>query len=198
MAQNQTKQAKPHIGHPLEEIYVDIEEQLNERKVKEFKTDLVNLNNLVESDPKDSKIKDNLIGSISNVDIAIAALPIEERAKPEFVLKVINGLLSAANAEYEAAVAKNKITEPIEYQDSRGFVVYSHELYQGISGQMTTVNQEAHKAIDKALTELLKVWPAVIPPAQAIKTSEDVTKIINIIEENTEKVLSQTNTKVQN
>ena len=36
--QNQPKQAEPHIGHPVEEIYVDLEEQLNERKAKEFKT----------------------------------------------------------------------------------------------------------------------------------------------------------------
>lgn len=198
LVQNQPKQAKPHIGHPLEEIYVDIEEQLNERKVKEFKTNLVSLNNLVKSNPKDSKIKDNLISSMSDVDSAIAALPTEERSKPEFVLKVINGLLNAANAEYEAAIAKGKITEPIEYQDSRGFVVYSHELYQGISGQMTKANPEAHKAIDTALTELLKVWPAVIPPAQAVKTPEDVTKMVKTIDENTQKVLSQTNTKAQN
>ena len=40
---NQPKQAEPHIGHPVEEIYVDVEEQLNERKVKEFKTTLVSL-----------------------------------------------------------------------------------------------------------------------------------------------------------
>ena len=38
--QNQPKQAEPHIGHPVEEIYVDVEDQLNERKVKEFKTTL--------------------------------------------------------------------------------------------------------------------------------------------------------------
>ncbi|QYX33531.1 ComEA family DNA-binding protein [Sphaerospermopsis torques-reginae] len=197
LAQNQPKQAEPHIGHPVEEIYVDVEEQLNERKVKEFKTNLVSLTNLVKSNPQDAKIKDNFTNSMASVDSAIAALPSEERSKPEFVLKVINGLLDAANAEYGAAVAKGKITAPIEYQDSRGFVVYSHELYQGISGQMAQANPEAHKAIDTALTELLKVWPAVIPPAQAVKTPEDVTKMVKTIEENTQKVLSQTNNKAQ-
>lgn len=197
LAQNQPKQAEPHIGHPVEEIYVDVEEQLNERKVKEFKTNLVNLTNLVKSNPQDAKIKDNFTNSMASVDSAIAALPSEERSKPEFVLKVINGLLDAANAEYGAAVAKGKITAPIEYQDSRGFVVYSHELYQGISSQMAQANPEAHKAIDTALTELLKVWPAVIPPAQAVKTPEDVTKMVKTIEENTQKVLSQTNNKAQ-
>jgi hypothetical protein len=53
LEQNQPKQAEPHIGHPVEEIYVDVEEQLNERKVKEFKTNLVSLTDLVKSNPKD-------------------------------------------------------------------------------------------------------------------------------------------------
>jgi hypothetical protein len=107
-------------------------------------------------------------------------------------------LLDASNAEYGAAVAKGKITEPIEYQDSRGFVVYSNELYKTISSQMAQANPEAHKAIDTALTELLTVWPAAIPPAQAVKTPEDVTKLVKTIEENTQKVLEKTNTKAQN
>ncbi|MBD2295789.1 helix-hairpin-helix domain-containing protein [Anabaena sphaerica FACHB-251] len=198
LEQNQPKQAEPHIGHPVEEIYVDVEEQLNERKVKEFKTNLVSLTDLVKSNPKDAKIKTNFTTSMANVDGAIAALPAEQRSKQEFVLQVINGLLDAANAEYGAAVAKGKITAPIEYQDSRGFVVYSHELYKTISSQMAQANPEAHKAIDTALTELLKVWPAAIPPIQAVKTPDDVTKLVKTIEENTQKVLEKTNTKAQN
>ncbi|MFM2064570.1 MAG: hypothetical protein RLZZ507_4241, partial [Cyanobacteriota bacterium] len=190
---NQPKQAEPHIGHPVEEIYVDIEEQLNERKVKEFKSDLVSLTDLVKSNPKDTKIKTNFTTSVQAIDGAIAALPAEQRSKPEFVLQVINGLLDAANAEYGAAVANGKITEPIEYQDSRGFVVYSHELYKQISSQMAQESPEAHKAIDTALAELLKVWPAAIPPTQAVKIPDDVTKLVKTIEENTQQVLGKTN-----
>jgi hypothetical protein len=197
LEQNQPKQAEPHIGHPVEEIYVDVEDQLNERKVKEFKTTLVSLTNLVKSNPKDAKIKENFTSSVASVDSAIAALPTEERSKPEFVLQVINGLLDAANSEYGAAIANGKIAEAIEYQDSRGFVIYSSELYKGISSQMAQANPEAHKAIDTAFTELIKVWPTPIPPAQAVKTPEEVTKIVKTIEENTQKVISQTSTKAQ-
>jgi hypothetical protein len=197
LEQNQPKQAEPHIGHPVEEIYVDVEEQLNERKVKEFKTNLVSLTNLVKSNPKDAKIKSNLTTSMANVHGAIAALPAEQRSKPEFVLQVINGLLDSANAEYGAAVANGKISAPIEYQDSRGFVIYSHELYKTISSAMAQSDPEAHKAIDTTLTELLKVWPAAIPPAQAVKTPNDVTKLVKTIEENTQKILEEANTKAQ-
>lgn len=193
--QNQPKQAQPHIGHPVEEIYIDIEEQLDERKVKEFKSNLVSLTDLVKSNPKDAKIKTNFTTAVQAVDNAITILPTEQRSQPEFILPVINSLLDAANSEYGAAVAKGKITAPIEYQDSRGFVVYSQELYKSISSQMIQENPEAHKAIHTAFGELVKVWPAAIPPAQAVKTPEDVTKLVKTIEENTQKVREKTHSQ---
>jgi Helix-hairpin-helix motif len=195
--QNQPKQAEPHIGHPVEEIYVDVEEQLNERKVKEFKTTLVSLQDLVKSSPKDSKVKTNFTSSVQAVDGAIAALPADERSKPAFVLQVINELLDAANSEYGAAIADGKVTAPIEYQDSRGFVVYANDLYKGISTQVAQADPEAHKAIDASFTELIKVWPAAIPPAKAVKTPNDVTKLVKIIEENSQKVVNKSNTQAQ-
>ncbi|MBE9050029.1 helix-hairpin-helix domain-containing protein [Nostocales cyanobacterium LEGE 11386] len=189
LEQNQPKQAEPHIGHPVEEIYVDVEEQLNERQVKEFKTTLVSLQNFVKSNPKDAKVKTNLAASMQAVDGAIATLPPEQRSKPGFVLQVINELLDAANAEYTAAIANDKIAAPIEYQDSRGFVAYANELYQGISSQIAPENPEAHKAIEASFTELKAAWPSVIPPAKAAKTPDDVTKLVTTIEQNSQKIM---------
>ncbi|MFN5894087.1 MAG: helix-hairpin-helix domain-containing protein, partial [Dolichospermum sp.] len=40
-----------------------------------------------------------------------------------------------------------------------------------------------------------KVWPAAIPPAQAVKTPEDVTKLVKTIEENTRKVREKTHSQ---
>ncbi|MBD2251920.1 helix-hairpin-helix domain-containing protein [Nostoc parmelioides] len=195
--QNQPKQAEPHIGHPVEEIYVDVEEQLNERKVKEFKTTLVSLQDLVKSKPKDAKVKTDFTASVQSVDGAIAALPAAQRSKPGFVLQVINGLLDAANSEYGAAIADGKIAAAIEYQDSRGFIVYANELYKGISSQVAQANPEADKAINASLAELTKAWPAAIPPATPVKTPEEVTKLVKTIELNSQKVIDQSSTQAQ-
>ncbi|MBK1986050.1 helix-hairpin-helix domain-containing protein [Sphaerospermopsis aphanizomenoides BCCUSP55] len=197
LEQNQPKQAEPHIGHPVEEIYIDVEEQLNERKIKEFKTTLVSLQDLVKTNPKNEKIKSNFHNSMVAVDNAIAALPKDEISKPAFVLQVINSLLDAANSEYGAAVANGKIAAPIEYQDSRGFVIYANDLYKGISAQITQINPEFSKSIETNLAELIKVWPTVIPPNQAVKTPEDVTKMVKNIEENSQKIIQQSTTKAQ-
>jgi hypothetical protein len=195
--QNLPKQAEPHIGHPVEEIYVDVEEQLNERKVKEFKTTLVGLQDLVKSNPKNAKVKTDFVASTQAVDGAIAALSTEERSKPKFVLQVINGLLDSANSEYGAAIANGKIAAAIEYQDSRGFVTYANELYKGIASQVAQADSEADKAIEASLGDLTKVWPAAVPPAKPVKTPDDVTKLVKTIEQNSQKVIDQSSTKAQ-
>ncbi|MBD2339355.1 helix-hairpin-helix domain-containing protein [Calothrix sp. FACHB-156] len=195
--QNQPKQAEPHIGHPVEEIYVDVEEQLNERKVKEFKTSLVSLQDLVKSNPKNPKLKTDFTTSVQAVDGAIASLPEAQRSKPGFVLQVVNGLLDAANSEYGAAIANGKISAAIEYQDSRGFVVYANELYKSIASQVAQTSPEANKAIEASFADLVKVWPAAIPPATPVKTPEDVTKLVKTIEQNSQIVIDKTSSQAQ-
>ncbi len=186
----QPKQAEPHIGHPVEEIYTDVEEQLNERKVKEFKTTLISLQDLVKSQPKDAKVATEFGTSMQAVDAAIQGIPEAQRQSPKFVLQVINGLLDAANAEYGAAIADNKISALIEYQDSRGFVIYANTLYQTIAAQMAKEQPEAHKAITTSMAELAKNWPSVTAPAAPVKTPDQVTQLIKTIEQNSQKVIS--------
>ncbi|OKH43649.1 DNA uptake protein [Calothrix sp. HK-06] len=195
--QNQPKAAEPHIGHPVEEIYADVEEQLNERKVKEFKTTLISLQDLVKSNGKADSVKTNFTNSMQAVDGAIAILPQPEREKNAFNLQVINGLLDSANSEYGAAVADGKISAAIEYQDSRGFVVYANELYKTIATNMAKENPEVHKNIQASMTELNKVWPAAIPPATPVKAPLEVTKLVKAIEAESQKAIDKASTKAQ-
>ncbi|MGV0023506.1 helix-hairpin-helix domain-containing protein [Phormidesmis priestleyi] len=180
--------AEPHIGHPVEEIYADVEDQLNERNIKEFKTTLIALQDQVKAGAKDAnKVSSEFKTSMQSVEGAIAALPDTQRNSPNFVLQVINGLLDTANSEYGAAIADNKITQEIEYQDSRGFVAYANQLHQGIAPQLAKDNPEAAKAIATTLTELSQVWPSPLPPAAPVKSPDEVTKLIKTIEMNTQK-----------
>lgn len=189
----QPAQAEPHIGHPVEEIYVDVEDQLQERKVPEFKDSLISLQDFVKSSPKDAKVNTNFATSMQAIDGAIQVLPEQQRSSPEFVLQVINELLDAANSEYGAAIADNKIAAVIEYQDSRGFVEYANTLYQGIASKMAQTNAEAHKAIETSMGELTKAWPSAIAPAAPVKTPAQVSQLIKTIEQNSQKVIGAAN-----
>lgn len=189
----QPKQAEPHIGHPVEEIYVDVEDQLSERSVKEFKTTLISLQDLVKSQPKNSKVNSDFAVSMQSVDGAIQGLTVQ-RQSPEFVLQVINELLDAANSEYGAAIANGKVAAAIEYQDSRGFVTYADELYKRISSKVAIEHPNAHKAIETSMAELIEAWPTPTAPAAPIKTPEQVSQLVKTVEQNSQKVINNSNT----
>lgn len=182
-------QAEPHIGHPVEEIYADVEDQLNERKVAAFKDPLIALQDEVKAGAKNaSKVTSGYESSMKSIDAAINALPESQRQTPSFVLQVINGLLDTANSEYGAAIANNKIAQVIEYQDSRGFVVYANELYKSIADAMLKTQPDAHKTISTKLAELTTTWAAVTPPETLVKTSDQVSALVKEIEGSTQKV----------
>jgi DNA uptake protein ComE-like DNA-binding protein len=188
---NKIKDAEPHIGHPVEEIYTDVADQLTERKVKEFKTSLIALEDLVKAGAKENtKVATNFKTSMQAIDLAIAALPESQRKSPNFILQVINGLLDTANSEYGAAIADGKIKAAIEYQDSRGFIIYADNLYKEIATNMAKEHPEAHKLIEANIKQLKTVWPAVTPPATAVKTPAEVGKLIAAIEQSTQKIIA--------
>ena len=184
------EQAEPHIGHPVEEIYADVQEQLQERKVPEFKKQLMSLQDLVKSKPNDPQLGTQFEASMKAVDQAIAALAETQRQAPKFALQVINGLLDQANSEYGAAIANGKISAAIEYQDSRGFVTYADTLKNTIADQLTKQNSEAQKAIADTMAQLKTAWPSAVPPAAPVLPTDKVTQLIKTIEKDAQKISS--------
>jgi len=185
------EQAEPHIGHPVEEIYVDVQEQFQERKVSDFKDKLMRLQDLVKSKPNDPQLKTEFDATMAAIDQAIAALPNEQRQSPAFVLQVINGLLDTARAEYTAAISNGKITEAIEYQDSRGFVDYAHNtLYKGIEAPLTKESPKTHDQAKTAFEQLEKAWPSPVPPATPVISADEVAAKIKTIEQSSQPVIT--------
>lgn len=182
------KEAEPHIGHPVEELYGDIESELPNRNVKDFKRTLNQLHDLVKSVPGDPQIAAQYKMAIGDIDTAIAALPSDQLTSPKFVLEVINGLLAVAAEEYEASIADAKFVELVEYQDSRGFVLYSIEQYQTISDQVAAQYPEVDQTIKSTLEDLIKAWPSVNLPDSPIMTPAEVSGLIETIYEESEKL----------
>jgi hypothetical protein len=177
-------QAEPHIGHPVEELYGDIEAELTVRQVPEFKTTLNQLHDSVKAKAAAAKIKPQYDAAISAIDAAAKGVPDSKRNTPQFVVSVIDGLLDTADGEYQAAIDNGKIVEAIEYQDSRGFILYAESLFQGVFSQLKQKNAEATKAIATNMTDLKKAWPSPLPPEKTVKSPEEVTKLVTSIQEN--------------
>ena len=184
LALNQPKQAEPHLGHPVEEIYVDLEEQLNERQVPAFKETLTRLQDLVKTKPGDPAIQTEFSAGMAAIDRAIAILPETQRQAPDFALQVVNGLLETATAEYTASISDGKVKEAIEYQDAKGFVAYARDrVYKSIAPQVTQKDALVNKTISSQLEQLSKAFPTVEPPQAAVLTADQMAAGVKAIEQ---------------
>ncbi len=131
--QKQYQEAVSHIGHPAEEIYGSIEAELTKRNIPQFKVQLNKMSDLIKSAPDSPELQTAYQESIVAIDQTLATIPEAQRQSPAFIVPVIGGLLGTAVDEYQAAIADGKFVELVEYQDSRGFVIYAEELYNSIA-----------------------------------------------------------------
>ena len=180
------EQAEPHIGHPVEELYGDIEAELPQRNVQDFKRTLNQLHDLVQSVPDSPEVSTQYETVLESINTAIEALPPEQLKSPQFVLETINGMLAVAGEEYAASMVDGKFVELVEYQDSRGFVLYALELYNAVSEQVEQENSQAAQVIKSSLDELTKAWPSVDLPEAPIMMPEEVSKLIETIRQESE------------
>lgn len=184
LQQNLPAQADPHLGHPVEEIYVDVADQLPDRNVAEFSDVLTRVQDLVKNNPTSPDVQPEYQKAVAAVDGAIAALPEAERSSPAFVLKAINEMLDTAAAEYTAALSGNKITAAIEYQDSRGFVMYAKDtLLPKIEAQLTQTNARVAQDLKAKMETLAKAWPTAVPPATAVVPAAELANQVKAIEQ---------------
>jgi hypothetical protein len=176
-------QAEPHLGHPIEEIYGQIEEPLQTHKIPEFKTTLIKLHELAKYAPANPGIKAGYDASIASINTAINSIPLAERQSPQFVIKAMGEILQTMADEYNAAVANDKIVARIEYQDSRGFMTYVEELYGTISPAVSQQSAAAHKVITANLDQLKKAFHSANPPKSPLLQPEKVYEIVKTIQE---------------
>ncbi|OKH19614.1 hypothetical protein [[Limnothrix rosea] IAM M-220] len=181
VAAGEFEQSEPHIGHPVEEIYGDIEDELPERGVEDFKDTLNAAHDIVKTSPESPELVTSLDASIAAVDGAIAQLGDEYLGEPEFVMDVVKNLLVVAGEEYAASIADGVFVEAVEYQDSRGFVMYGEMLFEKVAGDL---DADASAAIATAFTDLKTAWPAPMPPETPVKTPQEVLNLIVEIESN--------------
>ena len=113
------EQAEPHISHPVEELYSEIEPVLPEKGVEDFKPTLIQLQDLAKSAPDSPEMDALFDQSLASINEAIAAVPEEQRNSPDFVIDVMVEVLKNAATEYEAAIANGQFVEIVEYQDSQ-------------------------------------------------------------------------------
>jgi hypothetical protein len=178
MQQGNFAQAEKHIGHPVEELYGSVEPELQRRRVKPFKQTLTALLELIQAAPGSPETRQAYQSAVAAIDAAMLGVPENVRRDPNTTATVVREIVKVAASEYDASIADGAIVETIEYQDSRGFVLYAGELLKSSLGPGARADAVAILVpIQQRLAVLAKAWPGVKPPARPVLPARTVTSL---------------------
>jgi hypothetical protein len=161
--QNRWNDALPHYLHPVEEIYKELAPGLAERKIAPFDKDLEALAALVKAKNRPTEVAKAQTALQAKLDAAAGSITAETRQRPAFTLAVAEKLLDTAADEYKEALEGGRIANPVEYQDSRGFVWTAEELVRGMAPALKAKDAQAYAAVESGFATLKRAWPAAVP-----------------------------------
>ena len=179
--QGQWAAALPHFLHPSEELYGPIRGRLKDYNTPQFATAL----KLLATTVKQKKGGDDYANAWKGVEDALAAADAGVKAKQAsdgFAVETALELLKSATGEYQQALGKGRITKPVEYQDSRGFVWQAEKMVEGLSAALEKKDAGALKHVRDGFAELKKAWPAAMPPKTPVKDYASVLSDVSRIE----------------
>ena len=175
------KEALPHFLHPSEEIYPKITADLKKRNVPQFATALKALGQTVKAKNKDAYAR-ALTTLEERLAVADKSLRSEQANWPYFTMETTLETLRSAADEYEEAIEGGRISNVVEYQDSRGFVWEAERLFAGVADDLAKKDGDAVAAIRTAFADLKGAWPSAMPPQKPAKDLGQVLSDISKIE----------------
>ena len=176
--------ALPQFLRPIEEIYPIIRGQLGRLGVSPFEASLKALLQTVKA--KNAAAYEAQVAlTFQQVDAADAQMIARSADPAALSLLSALGILAVAAGEYKNAVAKDgsgTITLPVEYQDSRGFVLQAEWLIEAYATAYEAKDKKAFAELRASFAELMQAWPMAIPPAKAAKDPAEVAALVSRIE----------------
>ena len=166
--QAQWDAAFPHFLHPGEELYGDIKDDLKTYKTPPFEKALKALSARVKArkaGPEYDKALKAVIGALDKADAGVKA---KQKEWTQVVAANVVEVLKVAASEYELAITDGKFSKPVEYQDSRGFVLHAERMLDSVAPALEKKDAEALRQMRADFVELKKAWPAALPPAAPV------------------------------
>src|SRR5258708_9407381 len=132
------REAMPHFGHPVRELYAYIEPQLRDRGVAAYDTDLSAL---------EAQARQGAGGpfaamyatAIQKLNATRATVAAERMSSPRFMVGVIAQLTIDVASDFGESQERGRIVNTVEYHDAMGFLGYSQgltdRLARGASGR---------------------------------------------------------------
>ncbi|MGH6815315.1 MAG: hypothetical protein ACREC6_06410, partial [Hyphomicrobiaceae bacterium] len=85
-----------------------------------------------------------------------------------YTARTVVEIVKVAKAEYDAAIEDGRITKAVEYQDSRGFVLYAERLLEAQAKDFAKIDAAKFDDLRRTLAELKTAWPSPVAPEKPV------------------------------
>jgi hypothetical protein len=175
-------EALPHFLHPTEELYGLLEKYIKLHRITPFDRDLQALAQAVKAKRKGAyeqrlKVVDQRLTGALDVGKRFMTPPVRS-----YTVRTAIEVLRVAQSEYEASIEDGKFTKPVEYQDSRGFVLESQRMIETIAKELEKIDGDGLAKIRSDFERLKSAWPDVMPPSMPLADASQISALISDIE----------------
>ena len=174
-------EALPHFLHPTEEIYGKLERYIKLHGVAPFDGQLKALAQTVKAQRGGAYSQASRV-----VDERLTGASIVFRKYmnplPRMTIKAAVEVLKVAASEYASSIEDGRFSKPVEYQDSRGFILYAEQMIAGVAGDLHRHDATALTDVRNQLAALKRAWPGPMPPAAPVLDVAAVAAIVTAIE----------------
>ncbi|MCW3475981.1 hypothetical protein [Limobrevibacterium gyesilva] len=116
--------ALPHFGHPVRELYDDLEPFIAANRIPPFEAQLIQLEAAVAKAPASPETEVLFQAMIATVHKARLTTPAALRDSIPEMIRICSDTVDAAAGEYGQALNRGRIDSMVEYHDSRGYLSY--------------------------------------------------------------------------
>ena len=162
---NQNGLALPHFGHPVRELYDDIEDYVAAKHIKPFDTQLIKLEAAVASAPQSPQTEVLYQATIKTLHDARLVAPASIRDSVPSMIRICSDTIDSAAGEYGESMNRGKIDVVVEYHDSRGFISYVAQAAADLAASHPDPASQAMLARFKvALSKAQWIVDPLLPP----------------------------------
>ncbi len=150
--------ALPHFGHPVRELYADIETYLEKNRFPAFDGELAGLEAAAASAPESAETETRYQAAIATIHRARDLAPASLRASLPAMIHICSDTMDAASGEFGESLEQGRIAAIVEYHDSKGYLGYVRQELETL--------RATH--VDAASRSLLDRFQAVLEKAEWI------------------------------
>jgi hypothetical protein len=175
-------EALPHFLHPSEELYGLMEKYIKLHNMQPFRRELAALVQTVKAKRKGAY--QQALGPVhQRIDGALALAKSYMRPQQRFAIQSAIEVLKTAQSEYAASMENGVFVKPVEYQDSRGFVLRAEKVIEAAGPPAPSPVAPGQMAkVRAAFARLKTAWPAPVPPPKPVLEAGEIAALVAEIE----------------